>query len=175
MSNGDEQVDWSRVHHLRGTGMSAADALAQVRAEYVEQGVPRDTPDAASDAESKLSDAEHKAFHSKSCSPSESVRWVACRLGTKPKLSDAPSAGTWNLFVWASASAMNRADFVRSLWSKLLPTQSELVNEARFSDDGHEIIEMIEGLLAKHKEDAAEAERQRLLRMKAAQMNGSVS
>ncbi len=151
MTGHDENVDWARVSFLRGTGLTAADALEKARSERVEQGDRSDGPpdsDAASAAESKLTDAEHKAFHRRTCSPSDSARWVACSLGTKPQLSDAPSPASWNLYCWASASHTNRSDFVRLIWGKLVPSQSELANEARFSDDGHELIEMIERMIA---------------------------
>ena len=150
MSNGDERVDWARVHHLRGCGVTAADALEQVRAEQAEQGGridPPPDPRAASAAESVLTDDEYKTFHAKTCPLRACVEWVASTLGTQPKLTDAPSPIAWNLYIWASESNVQRGDFTRSLWSRLLPSQSDLANEDRFSDDGLWLVEMIERML----------------------------
>ena len=57
-----------------------------------------------------------------------------------------PSKGAVGLLKWVHASPSNAATFYSGIWSKLMPTKSQLDAEARFSDDGSSELEIISRL-----------------------------
>lgn len=167
MSGHDENVDWARVSFLRGSGLTASDALAQVRSESAEQGVPIDPPpDAASAAEAALSYEEYQAFHSKKCALGMAIRWVGKHIGdTATRLCDAPSAIAWNVHVWTRHSPANEADFFKVLLSRLLPSRADIDRAADFDDteDTQRLLDMIERIRGEYQKRADEEDRLRLL------------
>ena len=78
-------------------------------------------------------------------SPRKVVEWVFDNLlvdSLKPD--DAPSPGAWALLQDLKQYPDLRKEFYRSIWSKLLPTKTELDAAEKFSDDGREQIKLIE-------------------------------
>jgi len=59
-----------------------------------------------------------------------------------------PSKGAVGLLKWVHSSPSNAATFYSGIWSKLMPTKSQLDAEARFSDDGSSELEIISRLEA---------------------------
>ena len=57
---------------------------------------------------------------------------------------DVPSRGALGLLVWVQASPASYAEFIRTIWAKLLPSKGQLESEARFNDDGREQLTMLE-------------------------------
>lgn len=86
-----------------------------------------------------------KVRNAAGASPRKVVEWVFDNLlvdGLKPD--DAPSPGAWALLQDLKKYPDLRKEFYRSIWSKLLPTKTELDAAEKFSDDGREQIKLIE-------------------------------
>lgn len=131
---------WQRIEELRGEGMNAQAAWRQAQAEFAEDGESTELPPDVYDA----------ALVGKSCSLPHAVQWVADNLERKSvKVEAAPSATAWGLLCWAQSSPVCKAEFWKSIWSKMLPSKSELENQARYSDDGSKQIELAERILAR--------------------------
>lgn len=54
-----------------------------------------------------------------------------------------PNRGALGLLEWVQKGAANYSLFLQSIWSKMLPTKTQLETEARFSDDGREQLLML--------------------------------
>ena len=90
-----------------------------------------------------------------SCDEVTSIRWVIESLGKGKayiQKADAPSYTAWSLYKWASSNPINRADFINKSWGKLIPSNKQLENEARFQDDGRDIIDLIDSISKEHYE-----------------------
>ena len=60
------------------------------------------------------------------------------------------------LLRWAQANEVNKAEFIKSIWSKLIPSKAELENQARYADDGSKQIELAQRILARIESQAAD-------------------
>lgn len=72
-----------------------------------------------------------------------------------PPPKNPPSATALAIWTWATKLEANKADFIRYIWSKLMPSQKDLDNQARYSDDGSTQIELAERILARMAENVA--------------------
>lgn len=60
-----------------------------------------------------------------------------------------PSRGAIRLLEWVTKCDTNYSNFVRSIWSKTIPTKSTIESESnRHTDDGRQQVEMLEGFAA---------------------------
>lgn len=77
----------------------------------------------------------------------DDIRWVvANRLIHVSHLDseEIPSASALSILEWAQASPSNFGDLLRTNYSKLLPTKSELEYANRFADDGRDLDRLAE-------------------------------
>ena len=88
-----------------------------------------------------------KAASKGSCSNSEAIQWVAENLEVEGAEKNAIGPIALSLLKWAKESPSSRSEFFKNLWPKLLPSQKEIDNQARYSDDGSTIIELAERIL----------------------------
>ena len=93
----------------------------------------------------------------KGCALDRSVAWVADNIGNdRARKKDAPGKGTaWVLYEWARTSETNKSEFIKNLLSRLMPSNKDLDNQARYSDDGSTQIELAERILARMAENVA--------------------
>lgn len=68
-----------------------------------------------------------------------------------------PSLGALKLLQWVKTSGANYTEFVRSIWSKMLPNKSQLDLENRFNDDGRKQLQMLDEFERSFNEGSAEA------------------
>ncbi len=128
----DDPAVWARVRELRAEGLDSQVALAQARQEH-------EVESAVDDLDLDLEGEDATG----SCSLAEAVNWVADSIAKKSvKSSDAPSSTAWGLLKWAKSSSVTRAEFYKSIFVKILPSNKELENQARYSDTGLEIAEL---------------------------------
>lgn len=163
---------WQRFSELR---MQGSDSLAAFRKAQDEFASDEPLPETQPSDEPSMTDAEHAAFYAKTCSLASSVHWVAAHLVSKdpPSRADAPSPTGWNLFRWASASAVNGSDFIKCIWAKLIPSQAQMGAEDRFDDDSQWLLNKIEVMRSEYLAVEAEEKRLRLLRYGAVTDNGT--
>ena len=84
---------------------------------------------------------------SEGVSENEKLRWVFEMMkvdGLKP--ADAPSPGAWSLLHELRGDEVQRRDFYKTLWPKLL-TKEDFDKSSKLNDDGKKTIELIERLI----------------------------
>ena len=88
-----------------------------------------------------------KAFLGRSCSTPETVEWVAANVMVEDAAPlDAPSPEAWGMLCWARRSNTNEAQFWGQIYTKLLPSRTSLEGDAKYRDDGRQLIGLIEML-----------------------------
>jgi hypothetical protein len=83
------------------------------------------------------------------CSEREAAQFVFEHAASEPADIDeaaVPSRGAVALLKWVHASPANASNFYTSMWTKLMPTKSQLDAEARYSDDGNRSIQLLDRL-----------------------------
>ena len=85
------------------------------------------------------------ALEGKVATKTEIVNWVVTSMAYKkePDWKTCPSAEAWTILVWVRASPLNFADFMKTMWSRLLPSKAEVDATARMSDDGRSVMNVI--------------------------------
>jgi len=74
----------------------------------------------------------------------EIVEWIFDHIDVVDVTPDmAPSPGAWSLLMRLRTSAELLREFYRTVWTKLLPSRTQIESEERFRDDGREIFELI--------------------------------
>ena len=58
----------------------------------------------------------------------------------------APSSEAWSMLCWARRNNQNEAQFWGTIYTKLLPSRSQLDAEQKYRDDGRAVLEVIERL-----------------------------
>ena len=97
---------------------------------------------------------EHEAASTKMWSIPKSVQWAFDHMEIKIlDEDDKPGATALVLWKWLQKNEVNKSEFIKSIWSKLMPSQKELDNQARYSDDGSKEIELAERILARMNEN----------------------
>jgi len=117
---------------------------------------PWDLPGEAKQTNDEEHDPDDDIKIDGNCSEVESIRWVIESLGKGKayvQKADAPSYTAWSLYKWASSNPINRADFINKSWGKLIPSNKQLENDARFQDDGSDIQDLIASILADHQDE----------------------
>jgi hypothetical protein len=82
-------------------------------------------------------------FVGKSCSRQRAVEWAAQNVLTSVGPGEAPSAEAWWLREYARRSNAHEVEFVRALYSKLLPSRQSLDREEKSSDRAEKVQGMI--------------------------------
>lgn len=125
--------------------MAPNDAYARAASELLgREVVPQETGTAAPVLHGETIQAE---FASGNASTPECVSWVAKHMMVKdvsPK--DAPSSEAWSMLCWAKRNNQNEAQFWGQIYTKLLPSRSQLEAEDRYKDDGRKVLDIIENL-----------------------------
>ena len=140
---------WVRFCALRDQyekgGMSPNDAYARAASELLgREVVPKETGAAAPVLHGETDQA---AFSGGSASTPACVSWVAKHMmvkGVNP--TDAPSSEAWAMLCWAKRNNQNEAQFWGQIYTKLLPSRSQLDAEDRYRDDGRKVLDIIENL-----------------------------
>lgn len=110
----------------------------------------------ASQEHAKELKAEAVTASNASCSIPKAVQWTMDHLeDSKNTRPDFPGRTAKALWTWAIRSEQNKADFIKTVWTKLMPSQKDLDNQARYSDDGSKQIKLAERILARIAENAA--------------------
>lgn len=55
-----------------------------------------------------------------------------------------PSAGAVGLLRWCREDVKNRGEFYKTIWSKTLPSKTEIDATSRFNDDGREVLGVLD-------------------------------
>ena len=88
---------------------------------------------------------ESGVFQTASASTPECVAWVAKHMMLKDVSPEqAPSSEAWSMLCWARRNNQNEAQFWGQIYTKLLPSRSQLDAEQRFKDDGRRVLGLIE-------------------------------
>ena len=84
-------------------------------------------------------------FVGKGCSTPETVEWVAANVMVDDVAAeDAPSPEAWGMLCWARRSNTNEAQFWGQIYTKLMPSRTSLESDARYRDDGRNVLSLIE-------------------------------
>lgn len=68
------------------------------------------------------------------------VEWVRTHLAISDvKAANSPGPGAWALYHWVLENPAHRQIFYTQIYTKLIPSRSQLDKEDRFTDDGSEI------------------------------------
>lgn len=90
---------------------------------------------------------EGVVFEETGASTPECVAWVAKHMMVKDaKPEQAPSSEAWSMLCWARRNNQNEAQFWGQIYTKLLPSRSQLDAEQRYKDDGRKVLSIIERL-----------------------------
>ena len=88
---------------------------------------------------------ESTVFSTASASTPECVAWVAKHMMLKDvRPEQAPSSEAWSMLCWARRNNQNEAQFWGQIYTKLLPSRSQLDAEQKFKDDGRRVLGLIE-------------------------------
>ena len=107
----------------------------------------------AAKAEEKKQEVE--AASKGTCTNPEAIQWVAENITDPHAGKSNPGKIALSLWTWARMSETNKSEFFKNIWPRILPSQKELDNQARYKDDGSTQIELAERILARIAENAA--------------------
>ena len=100
-----------------------------------------------------------RSFVGRSCSTPETVEWVAANVMVEDAVpEDAPSPEAWGMLCWARRSNTNEAQFWGQIYTKLLPSRTSLEADARYRDDGRQLMGLIDLLEMEIQSDSGERE-----------------
>jgi hypothetical protein len=141
-----EKGVWTRFCAKRNVyeseGMKPDEAYAKAAGELLGRDIGE------SEAEAPLEGLlEASKFTDGGASTPECVAWVAKHMMVKDaKAESAPSSEAWSMLCWARRNNQNEAQFWGQIYTKLLPSRSQLDAEQRFKDDGRKVLGIIEKL-----------------------------
>lgn len=132
------QVDSYLIRKARGERVSAPEVYGVVKKEKAKKAEMTlfDISDFSEDAKNAVSD------------PVAEITWIFGNLairGIEPK--DAPSVGAYMYLMWAQEGPANKADFLKTTYSKIVPSKSQIDKGGGNNDDGRETTKLIERLL----------------------------
>ena len=137
---------WTRFCALRNRyeseGLKPNEAYARASGELLGRDV-----ESKEDLPSLEGEVDAGVFRETGASTPECVAWVAKHMmlkGVKPE--QAPSSEAWSMLCWARRNNQNEAQFWGQIYTKLLPSRSQLDQEQRYKDDGRKVLSVIEGL-----------------------------
>ncbi|MCK5604750.1 hypothetical protein KAR91_22865 [Candidatus Pacearchaeota archaeon] len=88
---------------------------------------------------------KHCFTNSGNISERQIVRWIFDNIGiTDIGPEDAPNSGAWSYLQSLRNSPTLLQDFYRNVWTKMLPSKSEIENARKFEDDGREQLNLID-------------------------------
>jgi hypothetical protein len=142
-----EKGVWTRFcakrNQYESEGMKPDEAYAQAASELL----GRDVAEKKAEAESLTGVVESATFADGGASTPECVAWVAKHMMIKDvQPSAAPSSEAWSMLCWARRNNQNEAQFWGQIYTKLLPSRSQLDAEQRFRDDGRKVLGILEKL-----------------------------
>ena len=119
-------------------GMKANEAYEKAASELLGRDIgPKGEPDLDGVVES------HE-FQETGASTPECVAWVAKHIMVKDvQPSQAPSSEAWSMLCWARRNNQNEAQFWGQIYTKLLPSRSQLDAEQRYKDGGRKVLSVI--------------------------------
>jgi hypothetical protein len=141
-----EKGVWTRFCAKRNSyeseGMKPDEAYAKAAGELLGREI------GGKEAEAPLEGLlESSKFTDGGASTPECVAWVAKHMMVKDaKAESAPSSEAWSMLCWARRNNQNEAQFWGQIYTKLLPSRSQLDAEQRFKDDGRKVLGIIEKL-----------------------------
>lgn len=120
------------------------DRQASEGATLVGQGVRADRPSAVEEGQPRS-----ERWRRSSANKREVVEWVAQALARPGEVSlrQAPCAEAWGLYKWASSDESHESEFWKGMYSKLLPTRSQVEVENTYRDDGRRKLEILDRVL----------------------------
>jgi len=122
-------------------GLKAEEAYAKAASELLKREVGKKSgPDLEGIVEGVV-------FEETGASTPECVAWVAKHIMVKDvEPGQAPSSEAWSMLCWARRNNQNEAQFWGQIYTKLLPSRSQLDAEQRYKDDGRKVLSIIERL-----------------------------
>lgn len=75
------------------------------------------------------------------------LNWVHCNILTplaEFTADQIPDRGALSLLQWVRADLKNRTEFYKAMWIKTLPSEKELADSARFTDDNRPLHELLD-------------------------------
>ena len=79
------------------------------------------------------------------------AQWVFDNIDVPANMIDRdtiPSTGAVGLLNWVRADEKNKGEFYKTIWSKTLPSKTEIDATSRFNDDGREVMSVIDRVAA---------------------------
>jgi len=136
---------WTRFcamrNELESGGMKPNEAYAAAASKLLDREV-QEKEEASLDGV-----VESGVFTETGASTPECVSWVAKHMMVKDVLPEqAPSSEAWSMLCWARRNNQNEAQFWGQIYTKLLPSKSQLEAEQRYKDDGRKVLSVIERL-----------------------------
>ena len=128
-----------------GDGSDGSEAAAGGAADLIARFLP--TSGARSGHAAAWGNLVEKMDLSKTCSTIHSVQWVYEQAILSPSQIDpasVPSKGALRMLMWVQASDSNYNEFIKSIWSKTIPSKTEIERAGRFSDDGRTQIALLD-------------------------------
>lgn len=80
------------------------------------------------------------------CSAFEEITWVFDNIQVKVKPKDSPSPGAWTLLQRVRSGDIPYKEFLKNLYSKVVPTRKQISEEEEYSDHGGPIISALNEL-----------------------------
>lgn len=150
------------VRDLIRSGKTQPAAWMSVRDAFTPDGVEMAGPkgkgfvERPSQEESKKLKKELEDASNATCTLPVAVQWTMDNLETKKaNLPKEPGRSAMSLWNWAHKTDSTKAEFIRLLVAKMLPSQKDLDNQARYKDDGSTQIELAERILARMADNAS--------------------
>ena len=110
-----------------------------------------DIKDETTDQDNAVADDNNSFLHKQSFSSTgktsarKIVEWIFNNIGIEDvKPEDAPSSGAWCYMQSLRSSPTLLQDFYRNVWTKMLPSKSEIEAREKHDDDGRELVEFID-------------------------------
>ncbi len=148
------------------TAIAAFPAVEEVEGENPQSAAGRPPKRAPNAEHMRAQSAREKSrrpssiFEGKTCPAHVSTHWVAANVAISDvKDKDAPSPEAWALLCWVQRNDSNEIEFWKNIYTKLLPSRTQIEAVDRFKDDGRVIIELIgdmERTISEPKDDKAD-------------------
>jgi len=147
---------WTRFcamrNRLESEGVKPNDAYAQAASQLLGKNVD----EKEKDLPSLEGEVDADVFTETGAGTPECVGWVAKKMmvkGVRPE--QAPSSEAWSMLCWARRNNQNEAQFWGQIYTKLLPSKSQLDQEQRYKDDGRKVLSVIQKLQRENENEVA--------------------
>ena len=125
----------------------------------VEYGGPPAVSELGSDTEDVLWSALSMAAMKRSAAPRDEAKWVIQHHAVPLERIDpdlVPSSGSVTMLRWAREVGLT--DFMKTIYAKLMPSKSELEQDARFRQSGRVLQETLAEVIKAHEDSLVQAE-----------------